>query len=168
MKLTIYRILTFLLLPMAVFFTIFVLLLLRAAFSNPAMLLPLFLFACIAIYSFTSFSFLIQGIDGKKVLNPSVKDWIKANAIVSVIFALVIIGECIVFLIHPEMLTAIVKQMKENGGSDFKWSEADFEKYLRITSYFFLVYSLVLFVHIIMSFIYLKSYAYLFRKREAQ
>jgi hypothetical protein len=162
----IYRILTFLLLPMAVFFTIFVLLLLRAAFSNPAMLLPLFLFGCIAVYSFTSFSFLIQGIDGNKLLNRSLKDWIRANAIVSAVFALAIIVECIAFLIHPEMLAEVVKQMKENAGPEFKWSEAEFEKYLRITSYFFLVYFLVLVVHIIMSFVYLKSYAFLFRKKE--
>lgn len=168
MKLTIYRILSFLLLPMGVLFTVSVLLLLRAAFSNPAMLLPLFLLSCIAIYTFTSFNFLIQGIDGNKILNPSAKDWIRVNAIVSIVYALMIIGGCVTILIQPEVLGEAFKQAKENAGSDLKMSETDFVKYMHVALYFFLVYALVLFVHIIMSFIYLKSYAYLFRKKEAQ
>ncbi len=166
MKLTIYRILTFLLLPIAVLFTIFVLLVLRAAFSNPALFLPLFLLSCIAIYTFTSFNFLIQGIDGNKLLNRSAKDWIRVNAIVSMVWALMITGTCVAVLLQPAMLGEAVKQMKENAGSDLKISEADFEKYMRVIVYFFSVYALVLLVHIVMSFIYLKSYAYLFRKKE--
>ena len=74
MKLTIYRIFSFLLLPMAILFTMGVLILLRAAFANPAMLFPLFLIACIVIYSFASLNFLIKGIDGNKNLGRSLKD----------------------------------------------------------------------------------------------
>ena len=168
MKLTIYRILSFLLLPIAVLFTIFVLLLLRAAFANPAMFLPLFLLSCIAIYTFTAFNFLIQGIDGHKLLNRSAKDWIRVNAIGSMVWALMILGTCIAVLVQPAMLSEAVKQMKENGGSDLKISQADFENYMRITIYFFLVYAVVLLTHIIISFQYLRSYAYIFRKKEEQ
>jgi hypothetical protein len=163
MKLTIYRILSFLLVPMAILFAMGVLLFLSAAFANPAMLFPLFLIACIVIYSFASLNFLIKGIDGKKNLRKSSKDWIKVNAIVSIVFALLMISQCIVFLMHPEMIQDLVNQTKHNAGSDFKLSEADFENYFRITSYFFLVYAIVLFVHIIISFQYLKVYSYLFQ-----
>jgi hypothetical protein len=145
-----------------------VLLLLRAAFANPAMFLPLFLLSCIAIYTFTAFNFLIQGIDGNKLLNRSAKDWIRVNAIGSMVWALMILGTCIAVLLQPEMLNEAVKQMKENGGSDLKISEADFENYMRITIYFFLVYAVVLLTHIIISFQYLRSYAYIFRKKEEQ
>jgi hypothetical protein len=163
MKLTIYRVLSFLLVPMAILFAMGVLLFLSAAFANPAMLFPLFLIACIVIYSFASLNFLIKGIDGKKNLRKSSKDWIKVNAIVSIVFALLMISQCIVFLMHPEMIQDLVKQTKHNAGSDFKLSEADFENYFLITSYFFLVYAIVLFVHIIISFQYLKVYSYLFQ-----
>jgi hypothetical protein len=149
-----------------VLFSIAVLVFLRAAFSNPPMFLPLFLLSCIAIYTFTAFNFLVQGIDGNKTLNGSAKDWIRVNAIGSSIWALMLIASCITILVQPGILTDAVKQMKDNAGSEVKMSEADLEKYLRITLYFFLVYALVLLTHIIMSFQYLKSYGYLFRKKE--
>jgi hypothetical protein len=166
MKLTIYRILSFLLLPIAVLFTIAVLVFLRAAFANPAMFLPLFLLSCIAIYTFTAFNFLVQGIDGSKTLKQSARDWIRVNAIGSSIWALMLIATCIAFLVQPGTLGDAVKQMKDNAGSDVQVSEADLEKYLRITIYFFLVYAVVLLTHIIMSFQYLRSYGYLFHKKE--
>ena len=84
------------------------------------------------------------------------------------VWALMILGTCIAVLLQPEMLNEAVKQMKENGGSDLKISEADFENYMRITIYFFLVYAVVLLTHIIISFQYLRSYAYIFRKKEEQ
>ena len=168
MKLIIYRILSFLLLPMAILFSISVLFLLRTAFANPAMFLPLFLFACIAIYSFTSLNFLIKGIDGKKPLSVSSKDWIKVNAIVSIIFALLMIIQCILFLVRPEMLQEIIAQAKMNAGDDFKMSDAAFESYMHITSYFFLVYAIVLFAHIVLSLHYIKKYRYIFRNEKQQ
>ena len=63
------------------------------------------------------------------------------------------------------MLNKMAAQAKENAGADLKMSAASFENYLRITSYFFLVYAVVLFVHIIISFQYLKKYAYLFQEK---
>ncbi|MEO8711514.1 MAG: hypothetical protein ABI405_05290 [Parafilimonas sp.] len=168
MKLTIYRILSFLLLPVAIIFSISFLLFIRAAFSNPAMLFPLFLIACIAIYSFASLNFLIRGIDGKKHLGRSSKEWLKVNAVVSTIFALLMISQCIVFLMHPEMLQDLVAQAKQNAGADLKMSNTAMENYLRVTSYFFLVYAVVLFVHIIISFQYIKLYNYLFQNQKQQ
>ena len=166
MKLTIYRIFSFLLLPMAILFTICVLLFLRAAFANPAMFFPLFLFACIAIYSFASLNFLINGVDGKRSLNKSSKDWIKVNAMVSIVFAILMITQCILFLLHPEMLQELIVQAKRNAGDAFKMSDTEFENYIRITSYFFLVYAIVLLVHIMMSFQYIKMYNYLFQNEK--
>ncbi|HEX5152026.1 MAG TPA: hypothetical protein VFW07_11300 [Parafilimonas sp.] len=163
MKLTIYRILSFLLVPMAILFAMGVLPFLSAAFANPAMLFPLFLIACIVIYSFASLNFLIKGIDGKRNLRRSSKDWIKVNAIVSIVFALLIMIECVVFLMYPEMMQRLVNQTKQIAGSDFRLREADYGNYFRITSYFFLAYAIVLVIHIIMSFQYLKMYNYLFQ-----
>ena len=165
MKLTIYRILSFLLLPIAILFSMGFLLFIRAAFANPAMFFPLFLIACIAIYTFASLNFLIRGIDAKKFLGKSSKDWLKVNAIVSILFAVLMISQCVIFLNQPEMLSEMAAQAKENAGADLKMSAASFENYLRITSYFFLVYAVVLFVHIIISFQYLKKYAYLFQEK---
>ncbi|MFT4153906.1 hypothetical protein [Parafilimonas sp.] len=166
MKLILYRIFSFLLLPMAILFSVAVLLLLRAAFNNPAMFLPLFLIACIAIYTFASLNFLIRGIDGKKFLGRPSKDWLKVNAIASTVFALLMITQCTIFLMHPDMLQQITAQAKANAGTELNISDAAFGDYLRIISYFFLVYAIVLFVHIIISFQYLKKYGYLFQNEK--
>ena len=120
MKLTIYRIFSFLLVPVALLFTISVLMFIRAAFANPAMLLPLFIVACVSIYSFAALNFLIKGIDGKKYLGKSSKDWLKVNAIVSIVFSLLMISQCILFIMHPEMLHDIAVQAKQNGGDELK------------------------------------------------
>jgi len=168
MKLIIYRIFSFLLLPIAILFTMTVLLFLRAAFANPAMLFPIFLIACIVIYSFTSLNFLIKGIDGKRTLAKSSKDWIKVNAMVSIVFALLMITQCIVLLMHPEMLQDVANQSMQNAGAEFKMSKVNIGNYLRITSYFFLVYAIVLFVHTLMSFQYLKMYSYLFQQEKIE
>jgi hypothetical protein len=163
MKLTIYRILSFLLLPIALLFSITVLFFIRAAFANPAMLLPLFIVACVTVYSFASLNFLIRGIDGKKFLGRSSKDWLKVNAIVSIIFSVLMISQCIIFILHPEMLKGLAEQAKQNAGSDLKVPEASFENYLLFTSYFFLAYAIVLFIHTILSFQYIRLYNYLFQ-----
>jgi len=166
MKLTIYRIFSFLLLPVAIIYTVVFLMFIRAAFDNPTMLIPLFLVACVAIYSFASLNFLIRGVDGKKVLGRSSKDWLRVNAIVSAIFAILMISQCIVFIMHPEMLQDLATQAKQNAGAELKANNATIENYLRVTSYFFLVYAIVLLTHVILSFYYTKMYNYLFQNEK--
>jgi hypothetical protein len=139
---------------------------LRAAIANPAMLFPLFLLACISIYTFASLNFLIRGIDGKKFLGKSSKDWLKVNAIASAVFAALMISQCIVLLFHPELLQNIAAQAKENAGEELKLSPAAVQKYLRAVSYFFLVYASVLMLHIILGFQYIKQYGYLFQNEK--
>lgn len=163
MKLTIYRIFSFLLIPIAVMFGISILFFLGIALSNPAMLLPLFLLACIVIYSFAALNFLIKGIDGKKQLRRSAKDWLKVNAYASIVFALMIISECFVFIFHPQVMKEALEQAKQTG-AQLNMSEADLKTYLTTVSYFLLVYGIVLLIHVLMSLQYVKQYNYLFQK----
>ncbi len=166
MKLTIYRLLSFLLAPIAVLFSISALLLIGTALSNPAFLFPLFLIICIAIYSFASLNFLIKGIDGKKYLGRSSKDWLKVNAYACIIFALIIISEFVVFRLHPEMLQQIVTQAKQNAGTRFTVDEANVQDFVSKILYLLLAYALVLFMHVLMSFQYMKQYNFLFQQKE--
>ncbi len=163
MKLTVYRIFSFLLMPVAVLFGICILILISAAFANPSLLMPLFLIACVAVYSFASLNFLIKGIDGKKYLGKTSRELLRVNAFVSIVFALLMISQCIVLIMHPEMIQQLVQQTKQNGVAGLKLDTAAMGNYMRITSYFFLVYALVLAVHILFSFQYMKQYNYLFR-----
>ena len=167
MKLTLYRIFSFLLLPIALLFAISVLLFISAAFANPAMLLPLFIMACVTIYSFAALNFLIKGIDGKKYLGRSSKDWLKVNAIVSIVFSLLMISQCLLFIFRPEMLHELAVQAKQNGGDELKVTLEVFENYLRITSYFFLAYAIVLLIHTLLSFQFVRIYNFLFQNGKA-
>jgi len=168
MKLTIYRVLSFLLLPFALLFSISVLIFISAALANPAMLLPLFIVVCVSIYSFASLNFLIKGIDGRKYLGRSSKDWLKVNAIVSIVFSWLMISQCILFIIHPEMLRELAVQVKQTSGDELKISPEVFENYLLITSYFFLAYSIVLFTHTLLSFQFVRRYNFLFHGGKQQ
>ncbi len=165
MKLTIYRIFSFLLLPIAILFGIGTLALIPAAFSNPAMLFPLFLIACISIYSFTALYFLIKGIDGKKFVGKTSKDLLKINALASAFFSVMIVSECIIFLLHPQLLQQYAIQSQQNAPAQLKFNGASIENYMRICTYFFLVYGVVLFIHVLISFQYIKLYSHLFQKQ---
>lgn len=166
MKLIIYRILGFLLIPVAVLFSICVFILISAAFTNPAVLFPLFLITCIAIYSFASLNFLIKGIDGKKYMSRTSRELLRINAFVSILFALLMISQCIIFIMHPEIMHDLVQQAKQNAATGLKIDDAALGNYMRIISYFFLVYAIVLSVHILLSFQYMKQYNYLFRNEK--
>ncbi len=163
MKLTVYRILSFLLIPVAVIFSICILILITAALANPSLLMPLFLIACVSIYSFASLRFLITGIDGKKYLGKTSREFLRVNAFVSIVFALLMISQCIVLIIHPELIEQLARQTKQNAIAGLKLDANAMGNYMRITSYFFLIYALVLAVHILLSFQYMKQYNYLFR-----
>jgi len=166
MKLTIYRVFSFLLLPMAILFSISFLLFLRAAFSNPALFIPLFFIGCISVYSFASLNFLIRGIDGKKMLGRSTKDWLIANAIVSLIYSLLAIFQRVMLALNPDTVEDIATQAKTNAGDALKATDAQIIQSINAASYFLLIYGIVLFVHILLSFQYIKNYQYLFQNAE--
>jgi len=167
MKLSIYRVLSFLLLPIAVIFSMAFLLFLRAAFANPLMFIYLFLAACIAIYTFTSFNFLVRGIDAKKILARSAKDWIIVNAIVCIIYCLAGIFKLFIFYFYPAKIEEIANQLKINGGDELKLSVPQIIQTITAALYFLLAYIVVLFTHVILSFQFIKQYNYLFQKQSA-
>lgn len=168
MKIIVYRILSFLLLPIAVLFSISCLLLITTAFANPTMLLPLFIIVCVVIYSFASLNFLLKGIDRQKFLGKSAKDWLRVNAIVSAIFAVLMISQCTIVIMHPEMLHSIIAQAKLNAGSQLKLNSDEIVQYMRNCCYIFLVYAIILFVHVLFSFQLMRSYSFLFQHQDQQ
>jgi hypothetical protein len=165
MKLTIYRVISFLLLPMAILFAVGFMVLIRAAFANPPLFCSLFFAAGIAIYTFASLNFLIKGIDGKKLLGRSSKEWLIVNAIVSIIYAVIAISQRFVFAFNPSIVQQYAGMFKKNG--EMKIPEAQIIQFINGVSYFLLIYGIVLFVHIILSFRYIKQYRYLFQNEKS-
>lgn len=166
MRLTIYRILSFLLIPVAVIFTLCVIIMLGVALQNLAILLTMLIMACIAIYSFASLNFLIKGIDGKKHLRTRSKYLLKVTALVSALFVVMIISQCIILLLHPEAVQQSIAEAMTNFKGSLQFNKVEMENYLRAICYFFVTYGIVLGVHIIFSFQNLEAYNYLFLEKK--
>src|SRR5436309_5555010 len=82
--LIVYRLLSFVLLPIAVIIGILDIPLFLLALANPAALLPVFALTCIVIYVFTFFTFFIKCILVGRQCKQSLRDWIRVNAFVSI------------------------------------------------------------------------------------
>ncbi|MBR2647335.1 MAG: hypothetical protein IKD55_00700 [Sediminibacterium sp.] len=91
--LLIYRIFSFLMIPVALIFGLMgIIIFFMAISTNPAFLLMAFVLICYTIYCFTSLQFLIKVIIRQNTVSSSLKDWIKVNAygaaFISVMFIL--------------------------------------------------------------------------------
>ena len=78
-----YAILTYILIPFALFFGVIDFVLLLSALANPSALIFVFIVACLVIYTFVSLKFLRTGLQKEQIMAKSLKDWIKVNAYVS-------------------------------------------------------------------------------------
>lgn len=82
-SLKLYRILSFILIPLALLFAFIDIAFLITAMANPSVLIFVFAIACLVVYTFLSFSFLKRGIEREQHQSAKLKDWIKVNAYVS-------------------------------------------------------------------------------------
>ncbi|MEN9696635.1 MAG: hypothetical protein RLZ56_56 [Bacteroidota bacterium] len=82
--LKLYTVLSYILIPIALFFGFLDVLFLLSALTNPSALIFVFVIACLVIYTFSSFKFFRQGVQREQVLKKGLKDWVKVNAFVSV------------------------------------------------------------------------------------
>ncbi|TKK67801.1 hypothetical protein FC093_13715 [Ilyomonas limi] len=161
--LIVYRVLTFILLPIAAIFGFIDLSLLLMALANPAALLPVFAIACIVIYVFTSLSFLTKGIIGGRKCKPSLRDWIRVNAFVSIAFSALGIIEYITLINNKTVASEVIKQAMQHQTIPAGMSTAQLEQMLLSFLLFFFIFSVLLIIHIYMTFRLLKQFNYLFK-----
>jgi membrane protease YdiL (CAAX protease family) len=159
--LNIYRIISYILLIIACILGIGVLATFFVALANPALLLNVFVAAAVVMYSISSFLFLVQGIDGNKQLRQGMKDFIRVNAFVATFFSIMSIFQSVTVIMNPSVLTEAINQFPQVGTGKELPKEMML-KVLKATMWFLLFYSLLLMVHIQISFRLLKQYAHLF------
>ena len=158
----IYKILTFILLPIVSILGVICLLSLIMALGNPSILLPLSMLICTVIYVFTSNAFLQKGLLRGMKCNPSLKDWIKVNAYVTMFFASMSVMQFVTFIFHPDLLQQFTSQamaMQKDMPSD---AMVMMPKVIRSVMYFILTFGLLLLAHIAISLSFLKQYGSLF------
>lgn len=166
--LTIYRILTFVLLPVAVLFGVIDFVMLFAALANPPLLFVVFVMGAFVIYTFASLRFLTRGIDVNKACKPSLKDWIKVNGYVSVFLGVSFLMNALtVFFSSEASLKQMLDQYLESQSNvPPMLTPALFISMMKIAAYFLLFVSITLLAHIPVNFRLLKQYGYLFEEQQ--
>jgi hypothetical protein len=155
-------------LPFGVLFAMNVINSLLSVFSNPVLLFTTFLLAGVPIYIFASSKFLFSGIQKAKPCSSKLKEWIKVNAIVSILFAalmfLASLGAIIVIQ-NPALITQAIQQMNaQQKELVVEMTPHQMKQFLTIVVAMMLPFSIILVIHIILSFRLLKIYHYVFDK----
>lgn len=160
---TVYRILSYIALVLAGLLALAIIPTFFVALANPALLLSVFMLVGVVLYSFSSFSFLINGIDAQQPVAPRRKDFIKVNAYVTLVFSFMNLAQAITIMSNPGMLSDLLSRASEVSGqaADAKMLGL-MKQVLRGLIWFLLLYGLLLLVHVQMSFRLLKQYAHLF------
>ncbi len=161
-ELLVYKILSFILLPVAIFFGILCLLSLLTALGNPSMLVSVFLNACMVIYIIASFQFLTKGIDPNKRVKTVLRDWIRINGIITMAFYLVATMVFLAVKSNPSLLDEGMKQMQMQGNLPNGVTMEELKAATGTFINYFLVLSLLLLVHIIITFHLMGKFRYLF------
>ncbi len=161
-----YRILTFILLPFAGYLTLNIVSSLIMSIGNVALLLANFILACLPIYIFTSSYFLFNGIFKAKSCKYVLKDWIKVNAFVSILFAVFMILGSLAILIALSDKTIAAQILGQFDTKNFpgidKISKDQFFQLLKIFLGVMLPFSILLLVHIVFTFKAIKLYGHVF------
>ena len=163
-QLTVFRILTFVLLPIAAMFGFIDIIFLISALANPGLLFVAFVIAAFVIYTFVSLKFLTRGIDIERACNPSLRDWIKVNAYVSSFLGtMFLLNALSIFFTSDVTLRQYLSQFLETVPN--KPPMLNLELFLTImkgVAYFMFFVSIILLSHILLNFRMLKQYHYLF------
>lgn len=109
----IYRILTYLFLPVAVLLSLSALSFFMMALGQPALLLPTFIIVAMIIYVFASFSFVQKAIVQQQAVKARLRDWIRVNAFVTGAIALLNIGQSVLLMLNPEQIKLVIDQLAE-------------------------------------------------------
>ncbi|MFY7652939.1 MAG: hypothetical protein ACOVQE_09555 [Chitinophagaceae bacterium] len=163
----IYTVLSYLLLPFVILFGIADLLMLPMAFVNIKALLPVFLLACLVMYFFFSFYFLQKGIHGKQTLKPSLKDYIKVNAFVTLVFCVFNGIQLIQVLMMPTVKALVIEQALQMSAKGMAPYSKEFVlKIFNISMVSIAIFFSLMLVHVIVSFRFLKQYRHLFMQKD--
>ena len=162
----VYKILSYILLPIAGFFAFLDLFAIFAALAQPAMLLSVFIIASMVIYIFTSFRFLMNGIIQSKPCKHSLKDWIKVNAYVSIFFVVMSYIQTAAILTEPTVIKTMMGQLLAQQQTNLPagTTTETFALLIKAVLYFLAAYATILLVHIILGFLLLKKYDHVFDK----
>jgi hypothetical protein len=164
--LKIYRILTYILFPFALLLVFNIIQTLPISFGVPLLLLSNFILACLPIYIFASSYFLLFGVFKAKSCKHSLKDWIKVNAYVAIVFSVFMIIGCLAILMalnNPVLLAELTSKLNTQGMPGVtKQNNTQLLQLFKMSVYIMLPFSIALLAHIVFTFKAIKLYAHVF------
>lgn len=159
---TLYKILTYLLVPVGLLFALTTALLFAAAIQNPQLLLGLFMVACTAIYIFVSFYIVVGGINQDKPVGVVTKKWLIANGIVTGVYCGILFFTCASLTMSTENMNEFVTMFTNNFKRPEEISQDQMLGILKSSLIVAVVLSFLLLVHTLLSVRIVKQYQHLF------
>jgi len=163
-KLIIYRLSSFILLPIAALNGFGIIRSLPQAVDSPLALFGAFLGATIVLYTFASFIFFIKGVQNGKMLPAYVKDLIRINAYIDVVLGAMAITCATILLLSPSIETKWVDSMAQalQSNNTGTVNRDNVVRLLQRFSIIGIIYFALLIVHIIISLQLIKKHRNLF------
>jgi hypothetical protein len=159
-NLKLYKVLSYILIVIAFIIGFFDVIFLMASLLNPSLLLYVFILACFVIYTFASYKFLKLCIDKNQVVKKNLKDWIKANAIVSLFLCILLCLNAltILFTSNETLIKYINDMVLQQPGLPKEITAAYILKIFKGISFVFLLIGSTGLFHIIFTFRLIKKY----------
>ncbi|MEI6190247.1 MAG: hypothetical protein WCP61_07475 [Chitinophagia bacterium] len=163
-QLKLYTVLSYCLIPIALFFAFLDILILISSLANPGALIMVFIVACLVIYTFTSFKFLKKGIELEQSQRKKLKEWIKVNAFVSLFLcSLFFINSISILISTNDVLMGFINDfIQQQSGFPAQVTSKMILSILRGVSVFLLITSIIGIVHIRTTLRLVKQYDHLF------
>lgn len=158
-NLIVYRIITYVLLAIGGFLALMILAMLLAALANPMLLLPIFLLTCVIVYTYCSFRFLSRGIDAHMYCRPSLRDLIRVNGYGTLGFATLTLLQCLMLINNPNTLNEVMDQALSMQKEQVEGMEEMMISFMHYTIRFLLIYSVLLLLHVFMTFRLIRQHA---------
>ncbi len=149
----IYRVFGVILSVVALMLAVSILTALGVILSSPMNMLSGFLMVSIILYSWFSTRFHKKVLQGGKPVNRSLRDYIRVNGIVAMVFSIMIILEGIILMARPELFIQAVNNM------GVKIPPVNLAYVFGIVA----AYGLILLIHINWTFLLMRKYASFFQ-----
>lgn len=121
----------------------------------PVLWLPLFLIIAVVLYTWFSNKFRQKVLIRKEVANHSLRDWIRVNGYVAIVFGILNIPALITLISNPAGYMETTKEFTKQFGQDF---EQNFRtENINILTSVMLLYLVVLLVHVFWTFALIKK-----------
>jgi hypothetical protein len=156
--LTLYKIMSYILLPIAALLGLFTFMFLFVALGSPAALLPVFTMAATVIYVFTSFSFLQKAIVQQRPVKAKLRDWIRVNAFVAMFVAISSLMQGVTLLASPAVMKEALDQANVMMKQMNQPVTPDLMQMMKGILIFIIAFASILLTHIVISFQLLKKY----------